>query len=214
MLARSFTVAALLALLTGCTSAANQRTAPTDPVLSPAATDTGGAVRSKSPVAEIDVCTAISPALLEQALGVPFDPGVPGTPGGTLLGECDYVPSPPSASPLATSPTPASGAGATSTAASSAPTASGSVPPGAVPATDVAHVYVAARTSSQYAAMVKAYQLTPSPVGGQQGAFGTTTGLLVHVPFGDYVLQIAVSDAAGTLQQTSAELIALHYIKS
>lgn len=201
MRVRWLAAAALLALVTGCTSTANQRTAPTDPVLVPTATDTGGAVRTKSPVAEIDVCTAVSPALLEQALGVPFEPGVAGTPGGTLLGECDYAPSPPSASPLTTPSTASSPLTTNSTSASAS--AAGS---------EVAHVYVAARASSQYAAMVKAYQLTPVTVAGEQGAFGATTGLLVHVPFGHYVLQIAVADAGGTLQQASAELIAMRYI--
>jgi hypothetical protein len=192
--------AAALALLAGCTSAATQRTAPTDPVLLPSGSaDTGGAVRTQSPVAEIDVCTAIPAATLEDVLGVSFDPGVAGTPGGSLLGECDYVPASTSASPsMSASPaTPTSTTPATST-----------------PVSEITHVYVAARSGSQYAAMVKAYQLTAMTVAGQQGAFGPTAGLLVHVPFGDYVLQVAVSDADGVMLQAPAEAIAARYISS
>ena len=202
-------VAAVLAL-TGCTSAASQRTAPTDPIAVPTASDTGGAVRTRSPVAEIDVCTAITPESLEQVLGVRFQPGVPGTPGGSLLGECDYVPATADETPASSSGSgSASSSATTSSAVQTAPAAQSSSPSDAV-----AHVYVAARAASQYARMVKSYQLTPTVVAGQQGAFGSTTGLLVHVPFGDYVLQVAVAEVGGTLLQTPAEVIAMRYITS
>jgi hypothetical protein len=206
-------IVAVLALA-GCTSAASQRTAPTDQAVAPAS-DSGGAVRAKSPVAEIDVCTAITPESLEQVLGVRFEPGVPGTPGGTLLGECDYVPAAPDASLSSSAqtssaqslPPPAAGVSSGDGAAASSTT------PGA-PADSVAHVYIAARSASQYARMVNFYQLTPTTVAGQRGAFGPKTGLLMHVPFGDYVLQIAVAEVGGALLQTPAEVIAMRYITS
>jgi hypothetical protein len=171
-------------LLASCTSGSSRSVPSDEPSVKPSSS---GIERPLPVTEELDICGALPVDVVGSLLSQSVAKAAPGTPGGTLLGECDY---------------------AIDVAAASA-----SPQPDAAP---LKQVYVSARPNSVYSTFVKTYNANTESLraGTKQlpAAYSATAGLLVKVPSTDYFLQVAVEQTDGSFLQAPAEAIAAYYL--